>query len=149
MWWSPDPRLVLFPDEFHVSRSLKRFMNKKPFTVTGDTAFCQVITQCAQTRTGKDEETWIVPEMIEAYVRLYEMDMAHSVEVWRGKELVGGLYGVGRGRAFFGESMFFIEDNASKVALAALVDFLKTRHVEIIDCQVPTQNLDPIRGQTH
>ena len=141
LWWSPDPRLVLFPHEFKISRSLKKAINQSRFDITIDGAFRRVITECAETRVAQKEPTWIVGDMIEAYCRLHESGFAHSVEAWQDGVLVGGLYGVSLGRCFFGESMFTTVNNASKVALAGLVDFLKTHEFHMIDCQVTTQHL--------
>ena len=141
LWWSPDPRLVLFPYEFKISRSLKKAINQSRFDITIDGAFRRVITECAETRVAQKEPTWIVGDMIEAYCRLHESGFAHSVEAWQDGVLVGGLYGVSLGRCFFGESMFTTVNNASKVAFARLVDFLKTHEFHMIDCQVTTQHL--------
>ena len=141
MWWSPDPRLVLFPHEFKVSKSLKKNINQSLFDITIDRAFRRVITECAETRMAQNEPTWIVEDMIDAYCRLHESGFAHSVEAWQGGALVGGLYGVSLGKCFFGESMFALVSNASKVALAWLVDFLKSHAFSMIDCQVTTKHL--------
>ncbi len=137
LWWSPDPRLVLFPNEFKTSHSLRRVIKKDVFTVTMDRAFEDVILACAQTR----EESWITAEMIDAYVGLHRLGYAHSFETWHSGRLVGGLYGVAMGRAFFGESMFSSMSDASKVALAHLVRFATERGFEFIDCQTATQHL--------
>ena len=141
LWWSPDPRLVLVPHEFKISRSLKKAIKQFRFDITIDGAFRRVITECAETRVAQKEPTWIVGDMIEAYCRLHESGFAHSVEAWQDGVLVGGLYGVSLGRCFFGESMFTTVNNASKVAFASLVDFLKTHAFHMIDCQVTTQHL--------
>jgi len=141
LWWSPDPRLVLFPDEIRISRSLKKTIKKKTFRITADTAFKSVITKCAQTRLEENGGTWITSDMIEAYCGLHESGHAHSVEAWIEGNLVGGLYGVAMGRCFFGESMFTIISNASKVAFVRLVDFLKEASYDMIDCQVSTEHL--------
>jgi leucyl/phenylalanyl-tRNA---protein transferase len=141
LWWSPDPRLVLFPDEFKVSRSLKRVLKKGVFEVTIDRAFRKVIVGCAEVRRTRGEGTWITGAMVEAYTRLHEMGYAHSVESWFEGELAGGLYGIGLGRAFFGESMFARRTDASKVALAHLVALVKERGFELIDCQQSTEHL--------
>ena len=121
LWWSPDPRLVLYPREFRIPRSLAKVIRRGDFTVSMDQAFQDVIGECARVRRESGEGTWIVPEMLEAYCGLYRAGVAHSVEVWREGQLAGGLYGVALGRSFFGESMFTRVTNASKVALAALV----------------------------
>lgn len=141
LWWSPDPRLVLFPHEFKVSRSLKKVLKRSQFDITMDRAFRRVITECAETRMAQKESTWIVGDMIEAYCRLHETGFAHSVEAWQDGVLVGGLYGVSLGKCFFGESMFTTVSNASKVALASLVAFLTSHAFHMIDCQVTTRHL--------
>lgn len=141
LWWSPDPRLVLFPHEIRISRSLVKFMRKKTFTITLDTAFERVIRACAEIRLDQGEGTWISDKMLDAYIELHRAGFAHSVETWRGDRLVGGLYGVSLGRSFFGESMFAYEDNASKTALATLNRALLNRDFIMIDCQVKTNHL--------
>lgn len=141
LWWSPDPRLVLYPGELRVSRSLQKTIKKGLFRVTMDQAFAAVINACAQSRTSADEGTWIVEEMIDAYCNLHESGFAHSVEAWREDELVGGLYGVSLGRCFFGESMFTHISNASKVAFVALVKHMQALNFDLIDCQVTTPHL--------
>ncbi len=141
LWWSPDPRLVLYPREIRISRRLGRTIRQGKFTVTSDTVFEQVIDACARTRTDNDQETWIVDEMIAAYNRLFLRGYAHSVEVWHDGELAGGLYGVSLGGCFFGESMFTRIANASKIALAALCAHLSKGAFDMIDCQVPTAHL--------
>lgn len=141
LWWSPDPRLILFPHEFKLSKSLKKIINRSLFDITIDQTFGRVITECAETRVVQDEPTWIVGDMIDAYCRLHESGFAHSVEAWQEGELVGGLYGVSLGKCFFGESMFATVSNASKVAFAWLVDFLTSHAFQMIDCQVTTQHL--------
>ena len=141
LWWSPDPRLVLYPGELRVSRSLQKTIKKGLFRVTMDQAFAAVINACAQSRTNADEGTWIVEEMIDAYCNLHESGFAHSVETWRDDELVGGLYGVSLGRCFFGESMFTHISNASKVAFVALVKHMQALNFDLIDCQVTTPHL--------
>ncbi len=141
LWWSPDPRLVLFPDELKISHSLRRVLKKGHFHVTFDKTFRAVIEACALVRVRKGEETWLVPEMIEAYDRLHRMGTAHSVETWLDGKLVGGLYGVAMGRVFFGESMFSLVSDASKVALVHLVERLKAFDFAFIDCQVTTGHL--------
>ena len=141
LWWSPDPRLVLYPDEIHVSRTLQRVLNKGIFSVTMDSAFEPVITACAETRLKQDDGTWIVDEMKSAYIDLHHAGYAHSVEAWSEGKLAGGLYGVSLGRCFFGESMFTLVDNASNVALVHLVRALAERSFNLIDCQVTTGHL--------
>lgn len=141
LWWSPDPRLVLLPGEFRVSRSLGKTLKKNVFSVTLDTAFEELIALCARVHRDRDGETWITPQMAEAYTGLHRLGFAHSVESWKGGELAGGLYGVALGGAFFGESMFSTAPDASKAALAALVGELKRRGFGLIDCQVSTPHL--------
>lgn len=136
LWWSPDPRTVLFPGDLHISRSLKRSLRPGQFTVTFDSCFETVVRHCAGPRPQyPDGGTWITPAMIDAYTALFCQGYAHSVESWRDGQLVGGLYGVAIGRAFFAESMFTKVDDASKVALVALVRRLHTWDFHIIDCQ--------------
>lgn len=141
LWWSPDPRAVLFPEKLKISRSLRKTLRAGRFTVTLDTHFREVMTACAQPRPKSAGGTWITPAMIEAYVQLHELGHAHSVEVWREKTLVGGLYGVALGGAFFGESMFAYETDASKVAFAHLVPQLVRWGYTLIDCQQYTTHL--------
>lgn len=140
LWWCPDPRMVLVPSERHVSRSLRRVIGSGRFRVTMDTAFGQVVRGCAASRPDQDG-TWITPAIIEAYTRLAEMGYAHSVEAWDGSDLVGGLYGVGLGRMFFGESMFARRSDASKVALATLLAQMERWDMPLVDCQVPSPHL--------
>jgi leucyl/phenylalanyl-tRNA--protein transferase len=136
LWWSPDPRTVLFPAQLHVSRSLKRSLRPGQFTVTLDTCFETIVRQCEGPRPQYPEGgTWITPAMIEAYTTLHRHGYAHSVESWQGDQLVGGLYGVAIGSAFFAESMFTKVDDGSKVALVRLVRQLATWDFRIIDCQ--------------
>jgi leucyl/phenylalanyl-tRNA--protein transferase len=141
LWWSPDPRLVLYPDELKVSRSLNKVINQGIFEVTMDCAFEEVITECARVRLENQEGTWIVAEMVQAYCELHEAGFAHSVETWRDGRLAGGLYGVSLGKCFFGESMFTRITNASKVALVVLVEHIKTLNFALIDCQIATAHL--------
>ncbi len=141
LWWSPDPRLVLYPEDINVSKSLKKTISKNIFHVTMDTAFAQVISACAEARPDNSEGTWIGEDMITAYGKLHASGYAHSVEAWYEGELAGGLYGVSMGKCFFGESMFTRKSNASKVAFVMLVEFLKKLSFKIIDCQVTTDHL--------
>ena len=141
LWWSPDPRVVLFPPKLHISRSLHKTLRQNKFAVKLDTEFSRVIQGCAQPRTQGSGGTWITPEMIEAYCVLHEQGLAHSVECWRDEKLVGGLYGVALGGAFFGESMFSRETDASKVAFVYLVRQLQRWGYAIIDCQLPSEHL--------
>lgn len=136
LWWSPDPRTVLFPDALHISRSLKRSLRPGIFNVTLDRCFCDVMQQCAEPRAQyPDGGTWITTEMLEAYTRLHELGYAHSVEAWKDGQLVGGLYGVALGGAFFAESMFMRASDASKVALVSLVRQLQVWEFRLMDCQ--------------
>ncbi|KPA18346.1 Leucyl/phenylalanyl-tRNA--protein transferase [Candidatus Magnetomorum sp. HK-1] len=141
LWWSPDPRLVIFPKKLHISKSLKKEMRKKKYRVTIDQAFSSVITECAKIRLQNGEETWITEPMKQAYLQLHLLGFAHSVETWIDDKLIGGLYGVSIGRSFFGESMFSKKSNASKIALVALVKFLQAYDFDILDCQVSTDHL--------
>ncbi len=141
LWWSPDPRLVLFPGELKISTSLHRVIRKGVFQITADCAFRAVMEHCASTPRKSGEGTWIVPEMIEAYCALHKAGFAHSVESWREGRLVGGLYGVAIGQVFFGESMFALESDASKTAFAHLVSMLRQWDFALIDCQVTTDHL--------
>jgi leucyl/phenylalanyl-tRNA---protein transferase len=141
LWWSPDPRLVLFLDALRISRSLGKTLRRGKFQVTVDTDFQAVITACADIRGKNREGSWITQEMIAAYIRLYELGYAHSVETWYDRKLVGGLYGVSLGRGFFGESMFSTMSDASKVALVHLRDHLRCMNFNFIDCQMPTAHL--------
>jgi len=143
LWWSPDPRMVLFPEDLRVSKSLQKALNKPLYTVTLDEAFAEVMTCCAQPR-GKSPGTWITDEMKTAYMQLFEAGHAHSVEVWRDGDLVGGLYGVALGQLFFGESMFSFESNTSKIALANLVKQLREWNYQLIDCQVSSEHLESL-----
>jgi leucyl/phenylalanyl-tRNA--protein transferase len=140
LWWSPDPRMVLFCDEIRISRSLRRVIRSGRFRVTMDTAFGAVMAACGDPRAGQ-EGTWITPDMLAAYSQLAALGYAHSVEAWDGPMLAGGLYGVCIGRMFFGESMFTRVTDASKVALASLVRHLERWEMPMIDCQMSTRHL--------
>ena len=140
LWWSPDPRAVLPTGSLKISRSLRRTLSRAPFALTADTAFAEVIAACAAPR-NYGSGTWITPAMRDAFMRLHSKGWAHSFEAWVEDRLVGGLYGLAIGGAFFGESMFARETDASKVAFAAAVGFFETRAIELIDCQVPTAHL--------
>ncbi|MFN7119058.1 MAG: leucyl/phenylalanyl-tRNA--protein transferase [Saprospiraceae bacterium] len=142
IWWSPDPRFVLFPDELKVSKSMRPYFNQKKFTVTLDTQFEAVMRACQkQRRKGQFGGTWITEDMVAAYVRLHELGYAHSVEVWKAEELVGGLYGIALGKVFFGESMFARESNASKFGFITIVKKLREFGFQLIDCQQETNHL--------
>ncbi|MFZ2311129.1 MAG: leucyl/phenylalanyl-tRNA--protein transferase [Methylobacter sp.] len=146
LWWSPDPRLVLFPDKLIVSRSLRKTMRKNIFLITFDQAFNEVIAACAKPR--KDAAgTWITEEINQAYNELHNLGIAHSAEAWLNGELVGGLYGIALGQVFFGESMFHTKTDASKVVFATLVEQLKPLNYQLIDCQVHTQHLESFGAQ--
>jgi leucyl/phenylalanyl-tRNA--protein transferase len=140
LWWSPDPRTVLYPDEFKVSRSLGKTLRNRGFEVTRDRAFDTLLEYCADPGL-RPEGTWISPQMRAAYRQLHALGHAHSIETWLGGRLVGGLYGVALGRVFFGESMFSVERDASKVALHALVQLMLERGGVLIDCQVASAHL--------
>ncbi|NIA04734.1 MAG: leucyl/phenylalanyl-tRNA--protein transferase [Proteobacteria bacterium] len=141
LWWSPAPRLVLFPDEFHLPKRLARTIRQQLFTITTDTSFAEIIKSCAQTRKQKGEETWITEEMQQAYSRLHELGFAHSIECRYEGKIVGGLYGVALGQVFFGESMFSRKRDSSKVALSALVSHALKTSIKLIDCQMTTEHL--------
>lgn len=147
LWWSPDPRTVLLPDQLHVSRSLAKVLRQSRYRVTFDQAFADVIRACAAPRSYA-AETWITSPMQDAYLGLHRRGIAHSVEVWRDDELVGGLYGLAMGQLFFGESMFSRADNASKVGFVTLVEHLKGWGFVLIDCQMPTEHLLSLGAQT-
>lgn len=141
LWWSPDPRMVLLPERLKISRSLAKTLRNADYEVKLDTAFARVIAACAATPRPGQSGTWIVPAMQAAYLRLHRMGIAHSVETWQDGKLVGGLYGIAIGRAFFGESMFSHRSDASKIALAHLCAHLARREFGIIDCQMETAHL--------
>ena len=147
LWWSPDPRMVLEPKNIKISRSLAKTIRKKTFHISFDRNFREVITACSEARLEKGKvqnETWIVDEMIEAYVRLHEAGFAHSVECWQDGKLVGGLYGIAIGKVFFGESMFSRVTDASKVAFVFLANQLNEWDFKLIDCQVYTSHLESL-----
>jgi leucyl/phenylalanyl-tRNA---protein transferase len=141
LWWSPDPRLVLFPSRLRVSRSLRRGLRQQRYAVTFDEAFEAVIQGCSEPRDAEFPGTWITPEMMAAYIRLHRLGHAHSAEAWRDGELVGGVYGVSIGRVFFGESMFHRARDASKHAFVRLVEQLGAWDCAVIDCQMQTSHL--------
>lgn len=140
LWWSPDPRTVLLPQNLHISRSLRKVLRRDQFTVTFDRNFAQVIRACAEPRND-EYGTWITHEMQAAYYDLHKQGYAHSVEVWQQEQLVGGLYGIAIGQLFFGESMFSRVSNASKVGFVTLVSALQSAGFQLIDCQMPTEHL--------
>ena len=140
LWWSPDPRMVLFPDDFHISRRLKKTIRQNKFQLSFDTSFENVMRACAQPRPTQPE-TWITPAMLRAYVELHRQGFAHSFEAWSEGKLVGGLYGIAIGKVFFGESMFSFQTDASKVAFSHAVTLLTQWGYELIDCQVASEHL--------
>ncbi len=141
LWWSPDPRMVLFPNELKISRSLAKRLKKTDYEVRYDTAFREVMQACSQAPREGQNGTWIVPEIVEAYCRLHELGHAHSAETWIDGELVGGLYGVKLGNMFYGESMFHRATDASKIAFVHMMRRLQQAGVEMIDCQMHTAHL--------
>ncbi|MDO9311017.1 MAG: leucyl/phenylalanyl-tRNA--protein transferase [Nitrosomonas sp.] len=140
LWWSPDPRMVLFPNELKISRSLRKTLKKDHYQIRTDCSFTQVMHACAAPRKGQ-AGTWIHPKMVAAYTILHEMGLAHSIETWMDGVLVGGLYGVSLGKVFFGESMFSLVPDASKIAFVHLVKQLQCWEYGLIDCQVKTGHL--------
>ena len=144
LWWSPAQRMVLFPDELVVSKSMQTILRKEIFKVTFNKDFRAVISNCSQISRNGQRGTWISKDMIEAYVKLHELGYAKSVEVWQNGELVGGLYGIDLGHMFCGESMFSKVSNASKVAFITLVENLKIRQYKLIDCQVHNDHLESL-----
>ena len=149
LWWSPDPRTVLFPEKLHVSRSMKRSLRPGLFSVTLDTCFRDVMQHCAGPRPQyPDGGTWITADMLDAYTHLHELGYAHSVETWQGGELVGGLYGVALGGAFFAESMFARTSDASKVALVSLVRQLQAWGFCLLDCQQSSPHVMALRAES-
>jgi leucyl/phenylalanyl-tRNA--protein transferase len=147
LWWSPDPRAVLFPEEFHCSRSLAKTLRNGGFSYSMDRDFAAVIDGCAAPRAASPG-TWITSDMRAAYLELYHLGHAHSIEIWRGAELVGGLYGVRLGGVFFGESMFSRARDASKAALAHLVALCRRNSLAVIDCQLPSRHLTSLGSRT-
>jgi leucyl/phenylalanyl-tRNA--protein transferase len=142
LWWSPDPRMVLYPGQFKLHKSLRQKIQSRALRITADTAFPQVIAACASIPRKEDTGTWILPEMQDAYIQLHTLGFAHSVEVWEQDKLCGGLYGVSLGRAFFGESMFFHCPDASKIALYQLCQFCLATGIQLIDAQMHTPHLE-------
>jgi len=142
LWHSPDPRMVMTTRDLVIQRSLRKQIKRKPYRLTMDTAFGDVLRGCAEVPRPGQNGTWLIPEMVVAYTKLHELGFAHSVEAWQGDELVGGLYGVSLGAAYFGESMFSRAPDASKIAFAATVRQLDAWHIGLIDCQVHTEHLE-------
>jgi len=147
LWWSPDPRMVLFPGKMIISHSLQQVIRRNEFEIRFDTHFENVIKACAEIPRNDEDDTWITGSMVKAYVKLHKAGLAHSVEAYKGEKLVGGLYGIAIGKAFFGESMFHIIPNASKVALYKLSMKLKEWNFHIIDAQVYTNHLESLGGE--
>jgi len=147
LWWSPDPRMVLFPDKFKISKSLDHTLRKKGFEIRMDSRFPDVIKQCSKVHRPGQDGTWITEDMKAAYILLHEEGYAHSVEVYAKRELVGGLYGVSLGGAFFGESMFHLQKDVSKVALNYLVDFARMHHFSLIDAQQSTPHMKSLGAE--
>lgn len=147
LWWSPDPRAVIFVDRLHISRSLRKFAKRGLYTYSINRTFSQVVRGCIEQRADT-EGTWITDDMYHAYCQLHEQGLAHSVEVWQHDTLVGGLYGILQGQIFCGESMFHRADNASKLALLALVRHFEGAGLELIDCQVPNPHLSRLGAET-
>jgi leucyl/phenylalanyl-tRNA--protein transferase len=141
LWWAPPERAIIEPTELHVGRSLRKLVRRQDFTIRFDTAFAEVIGACAAVPRPGQGGTWILPDMVEAYVKLYHAGFAHSVEAYQEGRLVGGLYGVSLGGCFFGESMFSVVDNASKVAFVALSERLASWSFDLIDCQIQNEHL--------
>ncbi|MDA3899511.1 MAG: leucyl/phenylalanyl-tRNA--protein transferase [Spirochaetes bacterium] len=147
LWWSPDPRFVLFPEEVNISRSMRKIIERKVFHITVDTAFEQVITNCATVIRNGQAKTWITDEMINAYCTLNKEGYAHSFEAWSDDKLVGGLYGISLGSVFFGESMFTHVSNASKAAFLQMILFLRSQGFTLIDSQVHTRHVESLGGK--
>lgn len=147
LWWSPNPRCVLYPEKLHISRSLRKTLNQAPYTIRENTDFRQVILECAVPREYDENEppgTWITDAMIDAYCQLHELGIAHSIECWQQDRLVGGMYGLQIGRVFFGESMFTRAKDASKIAM---VHLCKTRNNRLIDAQVYSEHLESLGAE--
>lgn len=147
VWWSPDPRFVLFPDRLHISKSMKRVLKKGELKVTFDQDFEGVINQCKKIEREGQDGTWITEEMREAYIRLHQLGYAKSVEVWKDDELVGGMYGVDLGSVFCGESMFSTVSNASKIGLISFVQKFKSEGGQLFDCQVHSMHLETLGAE--
>lgn len=147
LWWSPDPRMVLYPAELKVARSLEKTVRNKPYEVRFDSAFEQVIRRCSSTPRPGQDGTWISRDIVAAYLRLHRLGYAHSAECWMDGELAGGLYGVAIGRMFFGESMFALRPDASKIAFVHLVRWLEAQGFGLIDCQMRTDHLTRFGGR--
>ena len=144
LWWSPDPRMILFPESFKCSKSLQRVIKTQKYSVQFDTLFSRVVENCASIKREGEHGTWITTEMKMAYKELFKLGFAHSVEVMHNNRLVGGLYGVSAGGVFFGESMFHTETDASKIALFHLCEWMKKNNLKLIDCQMHTPHLESL-----
>lgn len=147
LWWSPDPRFVLYPERLKTSKSMQALIRKNHFRFTVDTAFPQVISNCKQLQRKGQDGTWITDELEASVNRLHKMGYAHSAETWLGDQLVGGLYGIRMGKLFFGESMFSKESNASKFAFIRFIEELKKEEIHLIDCQVYTEHLESLGAE--
>ena len=146
LWWSPSIRCVIYPDQLHISKSLKKYIRKHPFSVTIDRSFHQVIRACAE--RGNSRDTWITSDMISAYTELHSLGHAHSLEVWENKRLIGGIYGLAVGAVFCGESMFSHATNGSKIAMLYLCQHLDAKGFKLLDCQLANEHLLTMGGQT-
>lgn len=144
LWWAPSERMVVYPETYKVSKSMRNILNRNNFTITHNQSFREVITHCQQVERKDQEGTWISTEIIEAYTKLHELGIAKSIEVWHNDQLVGGLYGVDLGHVFCGESMFSLVPNASKVAFVTLVQELKEKKYKLLDCQVHNDHLESL-----
>jgi leucyl/phenylalanyl-tRNA---protein transferase len=144
LWWSPNPRFVLFPQELHISRSMQKLLSKNLFEFRVDTAFSEVIQQCASISRKEQDGTWITDNMSDVYNSLHQAGFAHSAETWLDGKLVGGMYGIRLGKVFFGESMFSNTTNASKFAFIKFVQHLQQEGVELLDCQVYTPHVETL-----
>jgi len=147
LWWCPDPRFVLYPERLKVSKSMRQVLRKGEFKITFDTDFKAVIKACQQMPRADQDGTWITDELLDAFVHIHEKGAAHSVEVWKDGELVGGLYGLSIGKVYFGESMFSKVSNASKAGFIHLVRHMAARGIEMIDCQVYTTHLESLGAE--
>ena len=149
MWWSPRERFVLFPEKIKTSKSMRNYINRKVYTVTVNQGFGNVISHCRTIKREGQSGTWITSEMKQSYMKLHEMGLAHSVEVWNDNQLVGGLYGVCLGKIFFGESMFSYQPNASKYGFISFVNYLKKLGCQVVDCQIYSEHLSSLGAETY
>ena len=147
LWWSPDPRFVLFPEKLYVSSSMKKFFRKNAYDFTVNTAFREVIHYCKTIHRNGQEGTWITDDVENAYIKMHDLGYAHSAEAWRDGKLIGGVYGIKLGKIFYGESMFSLLDNASKFAFINYIEILKKENIKLIDCQVYTEHLESFGGE--